>query len=89
MTLILCLLPIFMTLDFVASQNSLLSSGFATPTCLQARQLSDPAASSITTALPSAVPDACNPSLEKGSTNGSWSIKNYQVDSSNFGSLVP
>ena len=77
MTLISSLLPIFMILDFVASQT-------ATPTCLQARQRTDPADSSIATVLSSAVPDACNLSLEKGSTNGSWSIGNYQVDSFNF-----
>lgn len=84
MTLLSYLLPISMILDFVVSQIALLSSRLATSTCLQARQRTNLAASKIVTALSSAVPDACNPSLEEGSTYGTWSIENYQLESFNF-----
>ena len=84
MTLVLYLLPISICLNLAASQIAVPSTSLATPTCLQPRQRTDPAASSIATALSSAVPDACNLSLEKGSTNGTWSTENYQVDSFNF-----
>lgn len=84
MMLLLYLLPIFITLDSAVSETAQLSTGVATPTCLQTRQPTDPAASSIATALSYAVPNACNPSLEKGSTNGTRFIGNYQVDLFNF-----
>ncbi len=84
MTLLSYILPIFMTMDFVFAQSLPVSTGVATPACLQTRELTDPAASNIATALSSAVPEACNPSLEKNSTYGNRSIGYYRLDSFNF-----
>ena len=84
MTLLPYILPIFMTITFGLTQNLPLSTGIATPTCLQTRELSNPAVSNIATALSAAVPEACNPGLETNSTDGNRSIGYYRLDSFSF-----
>ena len=71
-------------LHLVISQTIPLSARLTTPTCLQAHQRTNSTVPNTARILSSAVPDACNPTLESVSTSGSRLIESYQIDSYGF-----